>query len=224
MHPSQRPATQQQRRIENHVGNADSYAMFNLLTGPQLLDRVEALLPAHRERLFPPTETLSMFVAQALSEDGSCQKAVNDAMVKRVIGGLQPGSTDTGGYCKARARLPVSMISTLARDAGGIVAAGATPWWHWQSRPVRLVAGATVTLPDTEENQAAFPQPSSQKEGLGFPICRVVALLCLGSGALLDAAMGPCEGKGSAEQSLLREMLDTLQSGDILLGDAFYAT
>jgi len=121
------------------------------------------LLPAHRERLFPPTETLSMFVAQALSEDGSCQKAVNDAMVKRVIGGLQPGSTDTGGYCKARARLPVSMISTLARDAGGIVAAGATPWWHWQSRPVRLVAGATVTLPDTEENQAAFPQPSSQK-------------------------------------------------------------
>ena len=224
MHPSQRPAMQQQRRIENHVGNADSYAMFNLLTGPQLLDRVEALLPDHRERLFPPTETLSMFVAQALSEDGSCQKAVNDAMVKRVIGGLQPGSTDTGGYCKARARLPESMISTLARDAGGIIAAGATHWWHWQSRPVRLVDGATVTLPDTEENQAAFPQSSSQKEGLGFPICRVVALLCLGSGALLDAAMGPCEGKGSDEQSLLREMLDTLQSGDILLGDAFYAT
>jgi len=89
---------------------------------------------------------------------------------------------------------------------------------------VRLVDGATVTLPDTEENQAAFPQPNSQKPGLGFPICRVVALLCLGSGALLDAAMGPCEGKGSDEQSLLREMLDTLQSEDILLGDAFYAT
>jgi hypothetical protein len=79
-------------------------------------------------------------------------------------------------------------------------------------------------LPDTEENQAAFPQSSSQKAGLGFPICRLVALLCLGSGALLDAAMGPCEGKGSDEQSLLREMLDTLQSEDILLGDAFYAT
>ena len=60
--------------------------------------------------------------------------------------------------------------------------------------------------------------------GLGFPICRLVALLCLGSGALLDAAMGPCEGKGSDEQSLLRDMLDTLQSGDILLGDALYAT
>ena len=224
MHPSHRPATGQQRRVREYAGSADSYAMFNLLTGPQLLDRVEALLPEHRERLFPPTETLSMFLAQALSADGSCRQVVNDAMVKRVIGGLKPGSTDTGGYCKARARLPMSMVSTLAREAGGIVAKGAPPWWHWRSRPVRLVDGATVTLPDTEENQAAYPQSSSQKPGLGFPICRVVALLCLGSGALLDAAMGPCEGKGSDEQSLLRDMLDTLQSGDILLGDAFYAT
>jgi len=224
MHPSQRPATGQQKRVGHCASNADSYAMFNLLTGPQLLDRVEELLPKHRERLFPPTETLSMFVAQALSADGSCQQAVDDAMVKRVIGGLKPGSADTGGYCKARARLPESMISTLAREAGGIIARGAASWWHWQTRQVRLVDGATVTLADTEENQAAYPQPNSQKAGLGFPICRVVALLCLGSGALLDAAMGPCEGKGSDEQSLLREMLDTLQSDDILLGDAFYAT
>jgi len=48
MHPSQRPATQQQRRVRDYVGNADAHAMFNLLTGPQLLDRVEALLPDHR--------------------------------------------------------------------------------------------------------------------------------------------------------------------------------
>ncbi len=224
MHPSQHPATGQQKRVSHYASDADSYAMFNLLTGPQLLDRVEGLLPEHRERLFPPTETLSMFIAQVLSADGSCQQAVDDAMVKRVIGGLKPGSTDTGGYCKARARLPVTMISTLVRDAGGILAQGAAPWWHWRGRQVRLVDGATVTLPDTKENQAAYPQSSSQKAGLGFPICRLVALLCLGSGALLDAAMGPCEGKGSDEQSLLREILDTLQSGDILLGDAFYPT
>jgi hypothetical protein len=59
--------------MRHYAGNADAYAMFNLLTGPQLFDRVEALLPEHRERLFPPTETLSMFLAQALSADGSCR-------------------------------------------------------------------------------------------------------------------------------------------------------
>ena len=95
-----------------------------------MLDRVEALLPVHRERLFPPTETLSMFLAQTLSADGSCRQAVNDAMVKRLIGGLKPGSTDTGGYCKARARLPVAMVATLARQAAGVIAAGAPSWWH----------------------------------------------------------------------------------------------
>lgn len=224
MNPSQHPARAQQQRVGHYVRNADSFAMFNLLTGPQLFDRVEALLPEHRKRLFPPTETLSIFVAQVLSEDGSCQQAVNDAMVKRLIGGLTPGSTDTGGYYKARARLPLPMISTLTRETGQIIAKGAAPWWPWRSRPVRLVDAAAVTLPDTEENQAAFPQPSRQKDGLGFPVCRVAARLCLGRGALLDAATGPCEGKGSDEQSLLRERLDTLQSGDILLGDAFYAT
>ena len=224
MHPNHRPATGQQQRIRHHASNADSYAMFNLLTGPQLLDRVEALLPEHRERLFPPTETLSMFLAQALSADGGCRQVVNDAMVKRAIGGLNPGSTDTGGYCKARARLPVTMVSTLALHSGAILAEGAASWWHWRGRPVRLVDGATVTLADTEENQVAYPQSNSQKAGLGFPLCRLVALLCLGSGALLNAATGPCKGKGGDEQTLLRAMLDTLQGDDILLGDAYYAT
>jgi hypothetical protein len=106
--------------------------MFNLLTGPELLDRVEALLPEHRERLFPPTETLSLFLAQALSADGSCRQVVNDALVKRVIGGLKPGTTATGGYCRARARLPVRRVSTLARETGGIVTKGAAAGWHWR--------------------------------------------------------------------------------------------
>lgn len=52
----------QQRRVRHHASGADSYAMFNRLTGPERLDRVEALLPEHRERLFPPTETLSLFL------------------------------------------------------------------------------------------------------------------------------------------------------------------
>ena len=63
LHPSHRPVAGQQQRVRKYAGSADAYAMFNLLTGPQLLDRVEALLPKHGERLFPPTETLSLFLA-----------------------------------------------------------------------------------------------------------------------------------------------------------------
>ena len=224
MHASHRPALEQQKLIQHRAEETDAYAFFNVLTGSQLLDGVEALLPAHRERLFPPTETLSMFLAQVLSADGSCQQAVDEAAIKRVIGGLPRCAASTSAYCQARARLPTQVISTLARQVGGMIGAGAPGWWHAWNRPVRLVDGATATMADTAENQAVYPQPSSQKPGLGFPICRTVALICLGSGALLDAATGPCEGKGSDEQTLLRGLLDALEADDILLGDAFYPT
>jgi hypothetical protein len=59
---------------------------------------------------------------------------------------------------------------------------------------------------------------------LGFPLCRLVSILCLSSGALLNAAVSSYQGKGSDEQTLLRSMLETLERGDVLLGDAFYAT
>ncbi len=96
-----------------------------------------------------------MFLAQALSKDGGCQQVVDDAVVKHLIGGLKLASTDTGAYCKARARLPETMVSTLTREAGGIIAEGAASWWQWRGRAVRLVDGATVTLAGTEDNQAA---------------------------------------------------------------------
>jgi hypothetical protein len=222
MHPSQRAARRQ--RVLERADNTDAYDFFNLLTGPQLLDQVEGLLPDHRERLFPPTETLAMFLAQALSADGSCRQAVNAAAVKRLIAGLTPHSSSTSAYCQARSRLPLSMIERLTRHTGELVAEGAAAWWLWRNRRVRLVDGATMTLADTPENQAKYPQPNSQKTGLGFPICRMVALLCLATGALLDASTGPCAGKGSDEQTLLRGLLDTLQRGEILVADAYYAT
>ena len=217
-------AAARQRRVQTRIDNADAYGFFNLLTGPQLLDDVEALLPEHRERLFPPTETLSMFMAQALSPDGSCRAVVNDARVKRLIGGLPECSSNTAGYCRARARLPQTMISTLALRTGQLVAGGVSDAWLWRGRRVLLADGTTTTLPDTEENQAAYPQPASQREGLGFPIMRLVVLLCLASGALLDAAEGACKGKGGNEQTLFRGLLGNLQAGDVLLGDAYFPT
>ncbi len=191
MHSNRRACAHQQRRVHRRAVNSDSYAFFNLLTGPELLDRVESLLPDHRERLFPPTETLSMFLAQALSADRSCQRAVNENAIKRLAGGLPGCSTHTGAYCSARQRLPTQLPSTLVCHTGRLMAEQVPDEWHWRGRPVRLVDGTTVPMPDTPANQAAYPQPRSQQPGLGFPLCRLVGILCLGSGALLNAAIGP---------------------------------
>ena len=224
MHDAIGRAQAQQKRVRSHARNSDSYAFFNLLTGPELLGKIEAILPTHRERLFPPTETLSMFLAQALSQDRSCQKAVDEASLKRLAAGMSACSTHTGAYCRARKRLPMTMVRTLACHTGGCISTRAPQSWRWQGHPVRLVDGTTVTMPDTPANQAAYPQPDSQKPGLGFPMCRMVGIVCLGSGAMLNVAVGRYQGKGGDEQTLLRSILNTLVSGDLLLGDANFAT
>lgn len=224
MHPTRTFASHQHRRINAYRANSDSYCCFNLLTSDTLLDKVEDLLPEHRERLYPPTETLSMFLAQAMSADRSCQYGVNQAAIQRLAGGLSAGSTSTGGYCRARQRLPLAMVSSLTRYLGELINQQAPDQWRWQGRQVWLIDGTTVTMPDTAANQATFPQQRGQQPGLGFPICRMVGITCLSSGALINSAMGRFKGKGGDEQTLLRTIQDTFQPGDIVLGDAFFAT
>ena len=219
-----RSALSKQHRVQHYAAANDAFDFFNMLTSPDLLDTLEASLPEHRERLFPPTETLSMFLAQALKPDRSCQGIVDAAAVKRLIHGLPHCSTHTGAYCKARKRLPLEMVTGMARHTGRMIAAEGSDTWLWRGRRVRLVDGTTVTLPDTQANQTAYPQQRGQKPGLGFPLCRIVGVTCLSSGAVLDAAMGGYKGKGSGEQALLRTLLDIFESGDVMLGDAFYGT
>jgi len=214
-----------QQQMKQAVATSDSYTFFNLLTSPEMLSKVEELLPeTRRERQFPPTETLSMFLAQAMNEDRSCQKAVNEAAIKRLVGGLSLCSTNTSGYCQARQRLSLEMVSALTRYTGELMSEQSPSHWLWHGKRVHLIDGTTVSMPDTEENQAVYPQQARQKPGLGFPICRVVGVICLSSGAMLNSALGSFKGKGTGEQSLLRGMLDTFTHGDLVLGDALFGS
>ncbi|NNE63330.1 MAG: IS4 family transposase [Gammaproteobacteria bacterium] len=223
-HATPRARRIQQNSVLNHSQKSHYLDVFNLMTSDALFDRIESLLPEHRERLFPPTETLSMFVAQALNADRSCQNIVNQAAIQRLSGGLPTCSTHTGGYCRARRRLPLALISEMTRFLGSHINRNSPTEGSWYGRHVRIVDGTTVTMPDTPLNQAMYPQQGGQSVGLGFPICRVVGITCLLSGALLNAAIGRFKGKGGDEQTLLRTIQDTFQAGDIVLGDAYFAT
>ncbi|PCH64232.1 MAG: IS4 family transposase [Gammaproteobacteria bacterium] len=214
----------QRSRVAHYAQTCDSYRYFNLLTSDGLFEEVESLLPQHRERQYPPTETLSLFLAQAMSSDRSCQHIVNQTAVERVIGGLPQVSTHTGGYCRARKRLPIKMVRSLTQRLGSQIDEPAPLNWRWNGRRVCLIDGTTVTMPDTADNQAQFPKHRGQKAGLGLPICRLVGITSLSTGALLDAAIGRFNGKGSSEQTLLRQIVGTFKQGDIVMGDAFFAT
>ena len=213
---------QHQSCIGGRARRLEAVDFFNALTGPELLEKTEALLPQHREREYPPTVALAMFLKQALSQDRSCQRVVNGWIAQCVAEGLTPPSARTGGYCRARTRLPKQMITALARETGELLCRQARPGWRWRGRSVKLGDGTGVVMPDTEENQSRYLQPSSQAQGVGFPQMRLAGVVCLSTGAVLDAAMAPHAGKGSGELSLNRRLEGVFHAGDVFLADALY--
>ena len=174
--------------------------------------------------IFTPALTLWAFLSQVLEDDKSCRAAVSRVLALRVATGQEPCSEDTAAYCRARAKLPATVLQRLAVQAGRNLEKQAPKEWLWQGRHVTLVDGTTLTLPDTPGNQAAYPQLSSQEPGVGFPILRMVVLLALGTACLLDLAYGPYEGKETGETALLRRLLADVAPGTILLADRYYCT
>jgi hypothetical protein len=169
--------------------------------------------------VWTPALTLWALLSQCLSDSKSCVAAVARALVLRVSLGLPPCSAATGAYCKARAKLPVALLRRLATQLGDRIEREAPASWRWKGRRVLLGDGTTVSGPDTPENQAEFPQPKTQKPGLGFPLIRLVVLLGFATAALVDAAIGPWSGKQKGEMALLRQLLGGILAGDVLAAD-----
>jgi len=174
--------------------------------------------------IYTPAVTLWGFLAQVLSGSKSCVAAVARIMVLRLTLDLTPCSANTGAYCKARLKLPEPFLQALTYTLGETVEDQALDAWRWHQRRVLLVDGFECTMPDTPENQREYPQPRSQKPGLGFPMIRVVVLLAFATAALVGAAAGPHQGKETGEPALFRQLLDRLRAGDVVVADRFYCS
>jgi len=177
-----------------------------------------------RDCVYSPLATLWTFLSQTLCPDHSCRQAVARLRAFRTAQGQRSCAAETGPYCKARQKLPESVCACLAREVGQTLHARVSDQELLQGRPIKLVDGSTASMPDTAANQAEYPQSSSQKPGLGFPIARMVVLLSLASGAVLDLAMGRYTGKNTGETSLFRQLWRSLFPGDVVVGDRYFAS
>lgn len=173
--------------------------------------------------IYTPTVTVWVFLSQCLSRDHSCRDAVARLSAWRLARGLKPCSADTGAYCTARNDLPEEAVHELVRGTGKQIEDQSPETWLWHGRKVRVVDGSTITMPDTPENQAAYPQQKSQKPGCGFPLARILVIFSLSVGTVLEAAMGKYKGKQTGENSLLRGLYDALDESDVILADRYFS-
>jgi len=174
--------------------------------------------------VFTPALTLWAFLSQVVDEAKACRAAVLRVAVLLIALGREPCAEDTAAYCRARAKLPAVVIRRLALQVGRQLDQEVPTDWLWHGKQVHLADGTTLTLPDTPENQAAYPQSPSQQPGLGFPIVRLVVLLSLATAALRGMALGPYQGKETGETALLRQLLSEVASGAVLLADRYYCS
>lgn len=195
----------------------------------------KGLLPEHlieaihqsgdvRNTVFTPLVTLRAFLFQVLSSTSACKEAVAHILIERIGLDCNANSMNTGPYCKARLRLLLSHLKEAVTSSGRMLHGQAEKNWLWKGYRVMLVDGTTLLMPDTDNNQETYPQQSAQKPGLGFPIVRLVGLLSLATGACVDYALGPYQGKGSGETSLFSQLINTLGKNDLLLADRYYTT
>jgi hypothetical protein len=170
-----------------------------------------------RRRIYDATTTWLIFLGQVLSPDRSCRNALAQARSAGLLSAK--ASVHTGAYCQARERLPEDVLHTVATGLGAELTNAERAKDQWHGRRVIVADGSSVSMPDTPENQAQYPQPSGQAAGCGFPVMYLVTLMSLASGALLDFATG---GGAGHELALWRQLWSLLRPGDIALGDRKY--
>ena len=208
-------------RLRARFARNDGLPFADVLTEASIHAALDEHGVPYRDRMFSPVTTIWGFLSQVLSDDHSCRDAVSRIIAHRAATGLVTCSPNTASYCNARGRLPTAVLRTLAKRTAEELQAGREEW-KWNGRNVFVADGSHVSMPDTPENQAAYPQPVVQQQGLGFPLARIAVLLSLATGACHDLAIAPYEGKGTGETTLLRQMYGALTPGDVVLADALF--
>lgn len=131
----------------------------------ETLDSFQSQYTGSRVRDFPPLKTLSLFMHQAASENKSCRNALIADNRDQTALGHKSNKTDNSAYCKARQRLSESSLMELLTQSGNNLDNASPESWRWFDRRVVIADGSTLSMPDTDQNQKAYPQHGAQKKG-----------------------------------------------------------
>ena len=168
-----------------------------------------------RDRHYTRWRTFWCLLWQGLNPDASGREVVRQLQALFSLEEGPPLSDNDGAYCRAKARLPVSQLPQALSATAQAADRLAAPLTQLQGRPLKVLDGSAVTVPDTRKNRAAYP-PLQCADKPSFPMVRLVVFFSLLSGAILSLAQ---DSLGVSELALTASLLGQLTRGDILLGD-----
>jgi hypothetical protein len=198
-----------------------SLPFSQVLPAPVVIASLQSLGMQFYNSLYGPVTVLWLFLSQVIHANPTLAVTVETFLAWRLSQGMSPCSTNTSAYARARQRLPEALLAMLTRHTGGEAERAALGEWRWLGRVVKLFDGSTVSMPDTPANQEAFPQSRTQAPGVGFPLARIGVLFSLSVGTVLDLGIRRWAGKFQSELAMLRDMIPSLQAGEVLLTDRY---
>jgi hypothetical protein len=200
----------------------DLYAIFGELFVERFLEPRAKGVNSRRRRLSMQV-TFWAFVAQALSPKSSCREVARRIEAWWRWGNLRSASTITpSAYCQARQRLTLHTLQLIAGHVAWHLERTVLKRQRWLAgREVKIIDGTGISMPDTPENQAIWPQPEGQKPGCGFPVMKMAGLFSLASGALLEHTTGPHH---THDSQLFRQLWPKLKKGDVILADRAFCS
>ena len=130
-------------------------------------------------------------------------------------------STRTGGYCRARLKLPklvaMDVCDHILEQLQGLMREQLPD----VGRPVFVIDGTTLSLQHRPELVKAFPPGSNQHGDNHWPTMLLVAFHDVNTGLALRPSWGPMYGKHAmGEQQLAADALQRLPADAIVLADA----
>jgi len=194
-------------------------------------ERIERIFSRHGNlfgvgQIYSTAVMVWSFLGQVLRDgkEASCQAAVARVVAYQEQRVAASPTSDTGDYCRARNKLSEAALRDVSVEVAAEMQQQAPEEWLWKGRHAKLVDGFTFTMPDTPENQAKYPQPKSQQEGVGLPIARAVVILSLATACVTDMTIGPYSGKQTGETALLRQLLGSFTPDDVAVMDRYYCS
>lgn len=194
---------------------------MDILPDSRLDEILEEEHITYRNRIYSPIVTMWAMIHQVLSADKSLRNTVKSITTWLTAAGINPPSSDTGAYSKARGRLPEPFLQRLIPEVYEQLEQQVPREQYWCGRRVKVFDGTTLLMADSDANQTEYPQHGNQAPGCGFPLARVVVFFCLLTGAVVSTCIAP---KTMSEIVMSRQLYLDLEPDDVAMADQAYGS
>ena len=195
-------------------------ALRQMVTDQDILDACEACGHRYRDRRYGPVVTVLHFIAQAISREDSFASTWQQLFtpVAAEFSELELDQANPSGLTHARERLPVGVMTYLARQACRQTPEAPPP--RWRRLTLYALDCSVLSMPDEPALHAHFGRAKVKDGQARYPAATLATLLQVGSSLIHDWRFGPYD---PGELSTAAPLIEHLGRGDLLLADRRFA-